>query len=46
MRVTIRIKGNVIYIRFSCLLPENPILRDKCWVKGKAALLRKLTVLG
>ena len=35
MRVTVRIKVNVTYLRFSCLLPKNPIPRDKCWVKGK-----------
>ena len=46
MRVTVRIKGNVTYIRFSCLLPKNPLPRDKCWVKEKTALLRKLTILG
>ena len=25
---------------------KNPILRDKCWVKGNIALLRKLAILG
>ena len=46
MRVTVRIKVNVTYLRFSCLLPKNPIPRDKCWVKGKTAFLRKLRILG
>ena len=28
------------------MFPKNPILRHKCWVKGKIALLRKLAILG
>ena len=31
---------------FLCLLLKNPILRDKCGVKLKTALLRKPAVLG
>ena len=33
-------------LRFSCSLLKNLILKDKCWVKGKIALLRKQTILG
>ena len=32
-------------LRFSCLSLKNPILREKCWVKGKVALLKKLVIL-
>jgi len=35
---------DVTKLRFGCLSLKNP-LRDKCWVKGKIALLRKLAIL-
>ena len=37
---------NVTELRFGCSLLKNPVLRDKWWVKGKIALLRKLAILG
>ena len=37
---------SVTELRFGCLSLKNPILRDKCWVKGKIALLRKPAILG
>ena len=42
----IYVSSVVTELRFSCSSLKNPILRDKCWVKGKIALLRKLTILG
>ena len=35
---------DVTKLRFGCSSLKNP-LRDKCWVKGKIALLRKLAIL-
>ena len=34
----------VTQLRFSCSLLKNSILRDKCWVKEKIVLLRKLAI--
>ena len=39
-------KEIVTELRFGCSLLKNPIRRDKCWVKGKIALLRKPAILG
>ena len=36
----------VTKLKFSSSLLKNPMLRDKCWVKGKLPLLRKLAILG
>ena len=38
--------SSVTELRFSCSSLKNPKLRDKCWVKGKIALLRKLAIRG
>ena len=38
--------GSVTQLSFSCSWLRNPILRQKCWVKGKIALLRKPAILG
>ena len=39
------ISRTVTELRFSCSSPKDPIQRDKCWVKGKIALLGKLAIL-
>ena len=36
----------VTELSLSCSSLKNPILRDKCWLKGKMALLRELAILG
>ena len=36
----------VTELGFDCSSLKNPILRDKCWVEGKIALLRKPAILG
>jgi len=36
----------LLNLGFSCSLLKNPILREKCGVKLKTALLRKSAVLG
>lgn len=36
----------VTEVRFDCSSFKNPILRDKCWAKGKTSLLRRPAVLG
>lgn len=33
-------------LRFHCSSFKNPILRDKCWIKGKIALLKSQQSLG
>lgn len=38
--------GSVTELGFGCSLLKNPTLRDKCWVKGKTALWRKLAIWG
>lgn len=37
---------SVTKLRFGCLSLRNPTQRDKWWVKGKTALLRKPEILG
>ena len=36
----------VTELRFTCSLLKNPIPRDKCQVKGKTALSRRMAILG
>ena len=36
----------VAELGFSCSWLKNPTLKDKCWVKGRIALLGKIVILG
>lgn len=43
-KIIFTITRYVTELRFSCSSLKHPKLRDKCWVKGKVTLLRKLAM--